>query len=156
MMAALWSDVDAEIASAVKHFDRGVKLFRSDRFAPGVVTDYYDEMAFLHAMQCGFTSFESALKRMFALLAEELPRGRDSHAALLQRAARPLTGLRPAVLDEALFNASDELRRFRHVAIHTYDFLDKDRAALTVKAAEVFLANIGPALARFRAVIDPD
>ncbi len=40
--------------------------------------------------------------------------------------------------------------------MHTYDYLDHDRAALIVRDAEFFLSEIGPALARFRAAIDPD
>ena len=48
------------------------------------------------------------------------------------------------------------LLAFRHVAAHVYDEFDGDRAALAVENARVFLAGIGPALARFRAIVDPD
>ncbi len=80
----------------------------------------------------------------------------QQRADLLRRFRTATPGSRPALLDERLYRAADELRKFRHVAIHVYDDLDLDRAALLVRDAEVFLSEIGPALARFRAAIDPD
>ena len=65
--------------------------------------------------------------------------------------------MRPAVLDDPkLLVALRGLRGFRHVAAHAYDLFDEDRAAPTVVQAQVFVVSIGPALARFRALIDPD
>ena len=75
MTAELWGDIDHDLASAQKHFANGIALFRSERFVAQTNPDYYDEMAFLHTMQSGYTSFESALKRLFGLLQEDLPRG---------------------------------------------------------------------------------
>ena len=156
MMNELWSDIDDDLTSAKRHFGHAVRLFKSEQFKPGTAPDYLSEMAFLHAMQSGYTSFEAALKRLFGLLDEKLPVGSDSHAATLRRANRPIEGSRPAILDERLFLATNELRRFRHVAIHTYDYFDAVLAGAAVKAAEAFLVEIDPAIARFRAVIDPD
>lgn len=156
MMAALWSDVLDDLASAKKHLGQGVRIFAAGGFEAGKRPDYLNEMAFLHAMQSGYTSLEAGLKRIFALLDEELPVGTDSHAALLRRASRPLQEARPAILDTPLFLAADELRRFRHVAVHAYDHFDAARAAAAVQAAAVFLAGIDPAIARFRAIVDPD
>lgn len=156
MMAALWSDVLEDLASAKKHFGQAVEIFSRGKFDSGTQPDYLYQMAFLHAMQSGYTSFEAGLKRIFALLDEPLPVGSDSHAALLRRAGRPLEASRPAILDSALLLTADELRGFRHVAVHTYDHFDADRAAAAVKAAQIFLAHIDPAISRFRAAVDPD
>lgn len=156
MMAELWSDVGDDLASAKRHFGNAVHLFKSEQFRAGSAPDYLPEMAFLHAMQSGYTSFEAALKRVFALLDEKLPVGSGSHSALLRRANRPIEGSRPAILDETLFLAANELHRFRHVAIHTYDHFDAVLAGAAVSAAETFLAEVDPAIAGFRAVIDPD
>lgn len=156
MMAALWSDVFDDLASAKKHFQQAVAIFSEGALKTRSEPDYVHEMAFLHAMQSGYTSFETGLKRIFSLLDEALPVGRDSHAALLKRASRPLEASRPAILDPALFGAASELRGFRHVAMHTYDYFDADRAAAAVKAAQTFLTHLDPAIARFRAAIDPD
>ena len=156
MMAELWDDIDQDMASARRHFTNAVSLFRSKGFASGSPPDEVDEMAFLHMMQSGYTSFEAGLKRILLLIGEELPLGSQSHADLLRRFRSAMAGSRPALLDERLFRAATELRKFRHVAMHVYDYLDHERAALVVRDAETFLAGIEPALARFRAAIDPD
>ena len=155
MMAALWSDIDTDIRSAIKHYTKAIALFRSARFGVADL-DYYDEMALMHAMQSGYTLFEAGLKRTFSLLNEDLPKGGDSHRAMLNRAGRSLEESRPAIIDETLHTALVGLLGFRHVAIHTYDYLDGDRAAFAIKDAETFVLGIEPAIARFRAVIDPD
>ena len=156
MMAELWGDIDQDVAAARRHLANGVSLFRAKKFGGDVPTDEVAEMAFMHMMQSGYTSFEAGLKRILLLLSEEQPQGPQSHADLLRRFRFPGAGNRPALLDERLFRAATELRKFRHVAIHSYDYLDHDRAALLVRDADTFLAEIGPALARFRATIDPD
>ena len=156
MMAELWADIARDFRSAKRHYEQAAALFRSGRFEPGSTTEYYDEMALLHAMQSGYTSFEAGLKRLFTLIDERLPEGSDSHALLLLRARDPIEGLRPAIFDETLYRAADELRKFRHVAIHTYDYFDRDKADLALRRVDVFLAGLDPAIARFRAVIDPD
>lgn len=107
-------------------------------------------------MQAGYTSFESALRRLLAFLDEGLPQGSDWHAILLRRVAEPLDGLRPAILSKPLADAADELLRFRHVAIHSYDRFSDRKAEIAVDAAETFLSLIHAELAAFRAAIDPD
>ena len=155
MMAERWEDIDRDMASARRHLGNGVSLFRSRIFGQEP-PDEADEMAFMHMMQSGYTSFESGLKRTLLLLGEKLPQGSQSHADLLDRFRRTAGGTRPTLFDEKLFRAATELRKFRHVAIHTYDYLDHDRAVLLVRDADLFLAEIGSALARFRAAVDPD
>ena len=155
MMAMLWGDIDADLSSAKRHYREALGLFGLPIFAIARAPDYLHEMAFLHAMQCGYTSFEAALKRLLVLIDEDLPQGGDTHKSLLDRARRSAEGMRPAIVDASLYRATNTLRGFRHVAIHTYDDFDLDRAALAVKAAGVFLAEIDPAIAKFRAVIDP-
>ena len=157
MMAMLWGDIDRDIASSRHHFEMGVALFAELREAAPGRDLYVRTMSFLHAMQSGYTSFEAGMKRLLAMLDEPLPKGAEWHKALVDRLSEPAPGSRPALLDEAtLGRAVKGLLRFRHVAAHTYDDFDEDRAALAVRDAETFLAGIGPALARFRAVIDPD
>ncbi len=156
MMAELWDEIDRDMASAERHLSNGASLFRRKGFGTALPVDEADEMAFMHMMQSGYTSFEAGLKRILLLIGEEQPKGSQSHADLLRRFQTVKVGDRPALLDERLFRAATELRKFRHVAMHTYDYLDHDRAALIVRDAEFFLSEIGPALARFRAAIDPD
>ena len=157
MMAALWSDVDDDIASSRHHFTMAIDIFdRLARIAPGR-DRYMVTAAFMHAMLAGYTSFESGMKRLLLMMEEPLPTGGRSHADLVRRISESQEGLRPAILPElALQRAVQGLMGFRHVAAHAYDLFDEDRAALAARDAETFLAGIGPALARFRAIIDPD
>ena len=152
MMALLWDDIAADIASAKRHFGEAGLLFRSHRADPA---SYVTAMAFQHAMQAGYTSFETAMKRLLALLGEPLPVDPDSHAALLRRLGRAVPGSRPPVLDADLLAHAEALRRFRHVAMHAYDDFAFMRAETPALAAEAVVTTIDAALARFRAAIDP-
>ena len=156
MMAALWSDVAQDIGSARHHFTQALAIVPDCRFDHEDVGPYIYVSAFMHAMQSGYTSFETGLRRIYAMLDEPLPVGSDWPAVMLRRAGKPLPGSRPAILDDVMVDAADELRRFRHVAMHVYDRFDGHRALEAVKAAKIFVAEIGPAIDRFRAAIDPD
>lgn len=150
MMALLWDDIDDDLASAKAHFTQAVALYAAG------VGDYVSSMAFQHAMQSGYTSFETAMKRLLHLVDEPLPVGPDWHAVLVKRLGRSIEGRRPAVIDDALLGRVEELRRFRHVAMHAYDDFEPRRAALPVEAAAAFLAGIDAAMSMFRRAVDPD
>lgn len=152
MRALLWDDLLGDLASAKRHFGEAVQLHRAPSSA---IPDYVTNMAFQHAMQVGYTSFEAAMKRLLHLLGEPLPAGPQWHAALLKRLARPVPGSRPALLAEPLLGQLEELRRFRHVAMHAYDDFALRKAAIPVEAAEAFGPGVDAALAVFRAAIDP-
>lgn len=158
MMAVLWNDIERDIALSRRHFGRAVELFRRGWNPEDEEGTYFASMAFMHAMLAGYTSFESAVKRLLSMLDEPMPSGPDWHSVLLNRIAEPsLASSRPALLDSKdLLRTTDRLRAFRHVAAHNYENFDEERAEIAVRAAEVFLAEIDPALARFRAIIDPD
>lgn len=108
-----------DIAAAIRHFQAAIETFRLGERDPATQAGYRDVMAFQHAMQSGYTSFELALRRFLALLDEGVPQGPDRHSALLRRMSKPLEGSRPAVPGEPLARAADELLRFRHVAMHS-------------------------------------
>ena len=152
MMAALWSDIASDIASAKRHFGEAVALYGGPLEARA---DYVTSMAFQHAMQAGYTSFEAGMKRLLHMLGEPMPYGPDSHAALTRRIASEMTGERPAVIVEPLLGQIEELRRFRHVAMHAYDDFTPAKARLPVEAAQGFVAGIDAAIATFRSRIDP-
>lgn len=155
MMAGRWRDIADDIAAATRHFRAAIALFRTGGHDPATPTGYRDVMAFQHAMQSGYTAFELGLRRLLALLDEAVPQGPDWHSALLRRLSKPLDGDRPAVLGEPLARAAEELLRFRHVAMHSYDHFDARKAALAVDAAETFLRHVDDDIAAFRATIDP-
>jgi len=91
-------------------------------------------MAFLHAMQSGFTSLEAGLERVLAVIGEPRPEGSDWHRVLIDRLSRP-TADRPALLGARTAAAAQELRRFRHLASKIYDGFDASRAPAAVDAA---------------------
>ena len=156
-MAMLWSDIERDLASSQRHFTLAVEMFDEVHDAVPSREQYVRTMGFLHAMQSGYTSFEAGMKRLLGLLDEPLPMGPEWHKALLRRLEEPALGSRPALVeDPALRRALHGLLAFRHVAAHVYDEFDGDRAALAAQNARVFLAGIGPALASFRAIVDPD
>ena len=153
MMAVLWHDIATDVAGAKRHFSAALTIYETDFLA--AAPDYKSVMAFQHAMQAGYTSFEAGLKRLFHMLDEPLPSGPDSRAVLLRRAGQPIPGVRPAVLDGALLAHADELRRFRYVAMYSDDDFDPRRAVLPVDTARAFIDGIDAALARFRATVNP-
>lgn len=71
-------------------------------------------------------NFYTALEDLFGRVAAELNaapvQGPRSHAALLQRMARAVPEVRPAVISRPTMLALDELRRFRHVFRHAYTY----------------------------------
>ena len=154
MMAILWRDIEADIESSKRHLEEAIAM--CDEWKSGIPLDYRSAMAFQHAMLAGYTSLESALTRILAMLDERPPVGPDSHAALLRRVAQAIPGERPAIFSTELRRHADELRRFRHIALHTYDDFDPERAAKPVDAARAVLTGIDAAIATFRATVDPD
>jgi hypothetical protein len=112
-------------------------------------------MAFMHAMQSGHTSLESAQLRILDLLAEEAPSGCDWHADLIQRASRPIPG-RPAILPASVAQAANETRGFRHVVIGNYGGFDPGLVRPAVQAARCLADELTAVVAVFRQSVDPE
>ena len=85
MSDARWAEVEEDVAAAAGHLARSVELFGAGGFAGEGLEAYKARMAFMHSMQSGHTSLESALVRIMDLLGEEPPTGRDWHADLIRR-----------------------------------------------------------------------
>jgi hypothetical protein len=107
----------------------------------------------MHAMQAGHTSMETALLRIPDLRGEDRPSGEFWHADLIRRCAAA-GAKRPAILSAELARAVDRTRRFRHVAVRTYDFFDPDEADDAIEAARQIADLAAAAIAQFRAAID--
>ncbi|PPQ26530.1 ribonuclease toxin HepT-like protein [Rhodopila globiformis] len=154
MSDARWFEIDQAVAAAVRHFTGAKGLF--DRL-PGIVPDidrYGFEMGFMHAMQSGQTSLETALLRILDLYGEAAPTGSRWHADLIARAAHPV-GKRPAILGGDAARAADETRRFRSIAAHAYDAFDYAQATRAVESAALLASLLPSEIARFRQAIDP-
>lgn len=63
MSDARWADVEADIASAIRHFGNAVELYREGGFEGDDLSSYRASMALMHAMQSGHTSAEAGLMR---------------------------------------------------------------------------------------------
>jgi hypothetical protein len=71
----------------------------------------------LHAY---YTALETLFERVARLLDDELPAGPNWHRDLLLQMRITLPSIRPAVLDEAVIDDLDELRKFRHFFRNAY------------------------------------
>jgi len=154
MTDARWLDVEDDLAGAVRHFREAARMYAAGDFTAPDPEGYRLAMAFMHAMQCGYTSTETALLRILDMLGEERPSGPDSHRALLTRVGRP-TQDRPALVSAELARALEEARRFRHVAMHSYGDFDMARARRPVEAARLIADSLPGDIGAFRRRIDP-
>ncbi|HTT97986.1 MAG TPA: hypothetical protein VMF58_08045 [Rhizomicrobium sp.] len=154
MSDARWIEIEASIASAVRHFTAAAEIFDTSRSDTEDLQAYLAEMGFMHAMQAAHTSLETALLSILALYGEEPPSGAQWHADPIPRVGQAVNG-RPPVLSAALGSAANETRQFRHVAARAYDDFDWERAARAVGYARRLAAELPEAISRFRGAIDP-
>jgi hypothetical protein len=149
-----WLEIEASVASAVRHFAAAAEIFDTCRADTVGLHSYLAEMGFMHAMQAAHTSLETALVAVLNLCGEEPPSGAQWHADLIRRVTRAVNG-RPPILPAALGSAANESRQFRYVAARAYDDFDWQRAARAVAAARQLAAELTVAIGAFRHAIDP-
>ncbi len=154
MTDARWIEVEDDFAKAAFHFRNAAALHAEGGYEDEGLAGYRTVMAMMHAMQSGYTSLESGLIRVLDLLGEERPTGEAWHSDLLRRAARR-TPTRPPILSPEIFRVADKTRRFRHVAMKSYDLFDPREAGDAVAAAAALAERLLQDLAAFRAAIDP-
>jgi len=154
---ARWLEVDDDIRSAVKHLGNAVAIFDRGISSDDELSSYVGRMAFLQAMQAGYTSLEGAFERILEILGEEKPTtGFDYHAQIIRRIGRAIEGERPAILAGELLRAVDEARRFRHVARKSYDDFEISKAGPAVAAAKRISTGIEHVIAAFRKTLAGD
>ena len=152
---ARWLDVDSAAREAVEHFRNAVAIHGEGGFdAPGLA-GYKSAMAFMHAMQSGHTSMESALCRILDILGEERPTGTAWHDDLIRRVRSERPGSRPPILAPGAADQADETRRFRHLAMRTYGSFKASEAKKSVVAAKALARDLLAEIERFRIAIDP-
>ena len=87
----------------------------------------------LHSL---YNAFENLFQNIAAVFENSLDDDSRWHAQLLQRMRVDLMPVRPAVIDQAAYDALDELRRFRHVFRYAYDVeLNQQRLRLVLNKA---------------------
>ena len=154
MSDARWLEIDAAVTSAVHHFSGAGTIYDRLRQPSDDDDAYMAEMAFMHAMQAGHTSLESALLRILDLFEEEPPTGAQWHADLIRRALRPV-GDRPAIVTGTVGDAADETRQFRDVAARAYDNFKPERAREAVASARLLASDLAQSISTFRQTVDP-
>jgi len=158
MSDSRWSDVEADIEQALKHFAMAIEIFRIGGFDDPGIEGYKSVSAFKQGMDAGYTAVERAIEGILSILGEELPTGRDFHRALLDRVSRPLTGehARPAIFDKDLRHDLLEALRMRHRVRHSsYDDFIPQKAEPSVGAARRIVAQIKETILAFKKDIDP-
>jgi len=150
-----WFEIEADLNAAAAHFARAAAIFEARGSEERGLEAYKTEMAFMHAMQSGHTSFEKGLLRILDLLEEDRPSGEQWHADLIRRVAVAMPR-RIAFLPAPLLPAAHESRKFRHRATHAYDDFDWARATEAARAATLLSRQLPDLVAAFRAAVDPD
>ena len=154
-----WSDVEADIEEALRHFGMALRIYEAGGFDDPDIEGYKSTSSFKHAMEAGYTAVERAVERILGILGEELPSGRDYHKALLDRVTRPLAGdhARPAIFDEKMKRDMLEALSMRHRVRHSsYDEFIPAKAEPTIDAARKIMSRIREAIAEFKKKVDPE
>jgi hypothetical protein len=85
-----------------------------------------------------YNAFENIFQNIAAVFENSVDDVDRWHAQLLERMRLDTMPLRPAVIDDAAYDALDELRRFRHLFRHSYGVeLDSQRLRLVMDKALV-------------------
>jgi hypothetical protein len=148
-----WLEIEDDFNGAAQHFGLAVQLFRRGGFTNEGIDGYAAGMAFMHSMQAGHTSLENGLKRILVIMNEDLPIGESWHADLIKRVSKK-TQKRPAILSKKTSDFADETRRFRNVAVRSYDSFLPQYADVSVCAAESLSVSLLPELNAFQALVD--
>jgi len=157
MTDARWLEVDDDLKSAEEHFRNAVALFDEGLSAGRDLQSYKGRMAFMQAMQAGYTSLEGAFGRILEILGEEKPTsGDDYHAQIVRRVGRAIPNSRPAIVTGDLWAAVDEARRFRHVARLRYNDFDLSKVGPAVDAAKAISTGIQGEIKKFRVAMASD
>ena len=101
-----------------------------------------------------YNAFENILQNIAAVFENTADDVERWHARLLERMRLDLLPLRPAVIDDAAYEALDELRRFRRLFRHPYTLrLDPWRLQLVLRQAQALRAGYADQLGKFMAFL---
>jgi hypothetical protein len=97
-----------------------------------------------------YNAFENIFQNIAAVFENSIDDIAQWHSQLLERMRLNLLPLRPAVIDDAAYDALDELRRFRHLFRHAYSVqLDPLRLQLVLTKATALKAIYASQLEQF-------
>lgn len=131
-MTDILGDLAARIRSELDSAEHAAEL-ASKRWRKTLVDEDYLGSVVLDLQSC-YQGIERCLELVARIVDGAAPSGDQWHHSLLTQMTAGLPGVRPAVISEQTKERLDRLRRFRHVARHTYGFnLDVSKVATLVE-----------------------
>lgn len=118
-----------------------------DAVPPDLVSEWARTTAVASAVHNAYNGIEDVLLSLANDIDGYVPRGDSSHQDILDQMRVPLAGLRPALLNDELYQVLTEVKGFRHLVRHRYG-LDLDQ----VRTMEN-LTRMQTALPRFSAAV---
>jgi hypothetical protein len=117
-------------------------------------SDYRELIVVAYHLHHLYSAFENIFLNVATAFENEIKGADRWHTELLDRMTLNLLPLRPRLLDDAAYDALDELRRFRHVFRHAYrSRLDADRLQLVLKKANQLKLLYRPQIDEFLAFV---
>ncbi|MFW5890906.1 MAG: hypothetical protein ACOCQA_03680 [bacterium] len=107
--------ITVELSEQVKEFADNVPDYESSSKNPYIY-------AVAMNLQHFYTSLETSFKRIVKELDGDLPEGSSWHRELLEQVTLEIEKVRPAFISENIKSELDELRRFRHIVRHGYEY----------------------------------
>lgn len=150
-----WIEVKRDFESAIMHFKMSQEIYNKKDFETNNINTYILKNALMHSMQSGYTSLENGLKRILKVIGENPPVGDNSHSDLLRRVSLEVPYSRPEIISQDFFEKADKVRRFRHVAVRSYDGFDPMECEDSVLAAKQLTEIMIDELNTFIDYIDP-
>jgi hypothetical protein len=137
--SAIWDDIERDLECAANEAAKAVVKARSLDDAKTAFSDDAREdreRAIGSHLHNSYGGMESAVERIVRLFDKELPTGANYHIELIDRASRPIHGVRPAVISADTATDLHRLRTFRHVFRTAYGRFDYQRAKENVPVVE--------------------
>ena len=128
--------ISIELSEQVQEFAEEVPVY-----------DVYSKNPYIYAvamnLQHFYTSLESSFKRVVKEMEGSPPNGESWHRELLEQVTLEIEEVRPALISENIKKKLDELRRFRHVVIHGYEYeLDWSQIKPLVKSLDDIIPQL--------------
>ena len=152
MTPPAWSDVVNDLKAAQRQVERAEARHLALESRTGDDREAY-ELAIGKHLHDAYSATEKALERVIEMVDGNVPTGRSFHRDLIQRAAEPVEGVRPAIITPDSERAMLRLASFRHVFRHAYSFFDYEMAAPNVAIAAEAIPRLREEIMAFAAAL---
>jgi hypothetical protein len=120
----IWEELSDRIKGEVEELDRVVHRTQDVWKKAHLHNEQQD--VFLDSVVLNLHGFYSGIEKLFELIAgkidKNIPSSKTWHRDLLQKMAKEVPNVRPAVINSCWLPKLDELRRFRHLVRNVYTF----------------------------------